>query len=182
MKRNLCFLFGLLILMAACGSRSNKENESDLETVANEDTGQVQEMRDYEYSSDISWNGATYHYRVERQADDSLAYVTDDMGTRYADNYIVLEITRNGQSFFKKTFRKKQFSDFLNDDFKKQAILEGMAFDRADETGLRFSVSVSYPMSDMYIPLLITIARDGTYQVQRDPVLDNVVETIDSIE
>ena len=182
MKKNFCFLFGLLMLMTACGDSANKVQESASNETEQEDTNQIQKMRDYKYDSDISWNGGTYHYCVERQVDDSLDFVTDDTGERYADNYIVLEVTKNGQDFFKHTFRKKQFTDFLTEDFKKHAILEGMAFDRADEQGLRFSVSISYPMSDMYIPLLITIARDGTYQIQRDPVLDNVVETIDSLE
>lgn len=182
MKKNFCFLFGLLMLMTACGDSANKAQESASNETEQEDTNQIQKMRDYKYDSDISWNGGTYHYCVERQVDDSLDFVTDDTGERYADNYIVLQVTKNGQAFFKHTFRKKQFTDFLTEDFKKHAILEGMAFDRADEQGLRFSVSISYPMSDMYIPLLITIARDGTYQIQRDPVLDNVVETIDSLE
>ena len=100
MKKNFCFLFGLLMLMTACGDSANKVQESASNETEQEDTNQIQKMRDYKYDSDISWNGGTYHYCVERQVDDSLDFVTDDTGERYADNYIVLEVTKNGQAFF----------------------------------------------------------------------------------
>lgn len=183
MKKNFCFLFCLLLFAAACGNKENQKSESDLGSENVADTAhEIQKMRDYEYGADVVWDGTTYHYHITRKVEDSLDVVTDDTGSRYADNYIVLEVQRSGQSFFKQTFRKQRFTEFLNDDFRKHAILEGMAFDRVDEQGLRFSVSVSYPMSDMYIPLLITVTKEGTYTVQRDPVLDNVVESIDSLE
>ena len=58
----------------------------------------------------------------------------------------------------------------------------GMAFDQEQEGNLRFAVSVSYPMSDLYIPLLITIRPDGSYVISKDLVLDNVVETLDTTD
>ena len=55
-----------------------------------------------------------------------------------------------------------------------------LAFDRVDENNLRFATSISYPASDIYIPLSITIAPDGSFSIKKDEILDIVSDT-DSI-
>ena len=89
--------------------------------------------------------------------------------------------TTNKRIFFNKVFTKNHFRSYMEKGFISHAILEGMAFDKADGNNLRFATSVSYPASDIYIPLSITISPDGSYQITKDEVLDTVVAT-DSTE
>ena len=99
----------------------------------------------------------------------------------YADNYIRLRVNREGKEIFNKAFTKNHFRNYMEKGFISHAILEGMAFDKVDGNNLRFAASVSYPASDIYIPLSITISPDGSYQITKDEVLDTVV-AIDSTE
>ena len=171
----------VLGVATACSPHADSSTPADMPQQEEEDVNAVQRMRDYRYADSVYWKGHTYVYEVVRCVDDSMSVVTDDDGRRYADNFIRLTISRAGKTFFNRRFTKKTFDAYLNADFKKNAILEGMAFDTALPEGLRFSTSVSYPLSDMCVPFTITVAVDGSMSIAREEVLDNVVESIDTL-
>lgn len=173
--KTLGFILAACFIAMAC--RNNEKTEttySDYEKP--ESSNEVQKMKDYHYSANVKAFGTTYRYDIVREANDTLPVIKDDTGQRYADNYIRLKINENNKEIFNKLFTKNTFRSYLDKDFIQHAILEGMAFDRVTSEGLRFSASISYPNSDIYIPLAITIAKDGSYHIVKDDVLDTMVE------
>lgn len=171
----------VLGLLAACKNGGQaSDSEKNGSTQSKDSVAAVQRMNKYHYADQVDWNGGKVTYQVDRQVCDSLPVVTDDMGVRYADNVITLTVKRGGQNIFHRTFYKSSFKEYMDHDFYSHAILEGMAFDKVKDGALRFAVSVSYPVSDLYIPLLITIRPDGSYDITKDEVLDNVVESLDT--
>ena len=182
MKLHTAIMCGLLLgLFSACGDEK-KAAGSDAETrIYSKDTASaVQKMNKYHYSDQIKWGSRSVTYQVDRHSVDSLPLVTDDAGTKYADNVITLTVNQGDRQLFQKTFYKRSFKEYMERDFYEHAILEGMAFDKVKDGNLCFAVGVSYPMSDLYIPLVITLRPDGSYDVAKDLVLDNVVETLDT--
>lgn len=163
------------LLLTACGQKE-KAATGYSEFEKPDTTSTVQQMKDYHYSAEVKNGTHTYAYDIVREMNDSLPTVRDDEGDQYADNYIRLRVNRDGKEYFNRMFTKQSFRNNLDADFITHAILEGMAFDRVTAEGLRFAVSVSYPASDLYIPLCLTIAPDGSYSVTRDEVLDTVME------
>lgn len=175
------WLAAALLAIAACTSKES-EQLSVYQEFQDDGTGdEIQRMKDYRYRDTVSWRGSRYVYEVVRRADDSLALVTDEDGRRYADNYIELTVSEGGRTLFSRRFTKQTFAAFLDAGFKKNAILEGMAFDSAQPDGLRFSASVSYPLSDMYMPFALTVSASGGLHIARDEVLDNVAEPTDTL-
>ena len=120
-------------------------------------------MQDYTQTREIEWNGSRLVSEIRRTADDSLAMVTDETGQKFVDN---------GSVFFKKTFTKEAFDQYLDNDYRKTGILEGLVFDRVDESSLRFAASVSHPQTDEYIPLIVTVSKAGKLGIERDTQLD----------
>lgn len=176
-------LAGSIILCHGCDTQTQPTSGGHYQEYEQPDTaGEIQEMRDYHYSARVECKNLQYAYDIVREVNDSLPVVTDENGERFADNYIRLRVNKNDRQIFNKVFTKASFSEFLNEDFKAHSILEGMAFDRVVDNGLRFAVSISYPLSDIYIPLLVTVSPEGSYQITKDEILDTIVEKSDSTE
>lgn len=172
----------LAVLLAACaGSADRAERGIKTEFDDADSVTEVQHMRDYHYRDTVRWNGRVYSYEIVRKAVDSLGIVTDENGERYADNYIHLTVTRDGKPYFSHRFVKHDFSAYLDAGFRTHAILDGMAFERVQAAGVRFAVGVSYPLSDMSMPFIVTVDGSGNYSIEKDEVLDNVVETLDTL-
>lgn len=130
-------------------------------------------MQGYKQSKEIDWQGSHLTCEIERTADDSLPMVKDDTGQKYVDNRITLRITRqDGSVFFKQTFTKATFSEKLDEDYRSTGVLEGLVFDKIDGDKLLFAASVSHPQTDEYIPLVVTVSRQGGIAVSRDLTLD----------
>lgn len=172
-----CVLLGL----GSCGGHTQQDCRNLEEYEKPDTTNAVQEMKDYHYSAEVRAGDVRYAYDIVREVNDSLPLVTGDEGARYADNYIRLRVNREGRQIFNHVFVKESFKDFLDRNFMKHAILEGMAFDRVDGSSLRFAASVCYPESDIYIPLTITLSPDGSYRITKDEILDTAA-TLDSAD
>mgnify|MGYP002071884714 FL=1 len=172
----------MLFIAGACTSKEEKQVEGYHEFQENGVAQEIHRMKDYRYSDTVRWKGRLYTYEVVRRADDSLAVVTDDDGNRYADNFVKLTLRCGEETVFAKRFTKATFASWLDASFKKNALFEGMAFDKTVPQGLRFSTSVSYPLSDMCMPFTVTISPSGEMHIARDEILDNVSERPDSID
>lgn len=168
---------GILLLLCSCHPKEQQTVSGYSEYEKPEQAQTVQKMKDYHYSAEVKIGQTRYTYDIVREVNDTLPVVTGDGNERYADNYIRLRVNREGKEIFNKAFTKNHFRGYMEKGFISHAILEGMAFDKADGNNLRFAVSVSYPSSDIYIPLSITIAPDGSYQVAKDEILDTIVTT-----
>ena len=168
-------IIGCLLLFCGC-QQKGQQTTGYAEYEQPDTTTAVQRMKDYHYSAEIKDGNTSYAYDIVREVNDSLPTVKGDDNERFADNYIRLRINREGKEIFNKVFTKHSFREQVEQKFLERAILDGMAFDCLTPEGLRFSASISYPSSDLYIPLLVTVHPNGTYGVAKDEILDNIVE------
>lgn len=168
---------GVLLSLVAC---SEKKKSTDIitqrvETVKPQGPERMQEYND---SRDVAWIGKQYKVNVHRQPGDSLPMVKDETGQKYVDNIISVSVMRaDGSKFYSHQFTKADFLQYLDDDYSKTGILEGLVFDKADGDWLEFAASVSHPHTDEYIPLVVRLSRMGQLTIQRDTQMDTTGDT-----
>lgn len=131
-------------------------------------------MQDYRQETDATWMGRSYHIVVHRTAVDSLPMVQDEIGQKYVDNRVTVTIRRpDGSEFFRRTFTKGAFLSYLDDDYRRNGILEAMIFEEVDDGCLQFAVSIAHPQSeDEFIPLEMKINAEGGLAIKRDGDID----------
>ena len=90
----------------------------------------------------------------------------------FVDNSIKVKITRdNGTTLFEKTFTKNDFASNLPAKYLKRSVLEGLVFDdvrTAEKKEITLAASVSYPMTDLYIPFVLVVTQDGRLSISKD--------------
>lgn len=168
---------GALLSLTSCGE---KKKSSDIITqrVEKVTPRAPERMQEYDDSRDIAWIGKQYKVNVHRHPADSLPMVKDETGQKFVDNVISIKVLRaDGSQFFARTFKKSDFLSYLDDDYIKTGILEGLVFDKAEGDFLEFAASVSHPNSDEYIPLVVRLSRMGQITIQRDTQMDTTGET-----
>ena len=141
----------------------------------------VQKVGDYVQTRKVEWLGAVYAVTVERTADTSLPLVEDESGNKFYDNTITVTIKRQDNStFFSRTFTKSAFASSLGTEGSKGVLL-GIVLDRAQASTLYFAASVGSPdkTSDEYVPLVMSIDRNGNVSIKRDSKLDTVSDDAD---
>jgi hypothetical protein len=168
----------LLALMAITACTGNKETTRNNDTRVlfgdSIDSHGIQRMQVSEVEQAIAFEGKEYNSFVRRVPDESLPYVKNSMGEVFVDNTITLRLTRGGGKIFSKTFTKQSFSSLVSEEFMQHAILEGMVFDKTTSQGFVYAVSVSYPQTDLYIPVSVTITPDGKMSMVRDERIEDI--------
>lgn len=165
------------LLSVAVGGCKEKKKTTDIITTKPkvEAPKPVQEIGDYDQDVSVDWGGSNYTVRMQRMADRSLPIVDDGLGNRYFDNQITVRVTRNdGSEFFARTFKKSDFSTYIDGSFDKNCALLGIVFDKVEDGVLRFAASVGSPdkASDEYIPLVLKISRSGSVSISKDTQFD----------
>jgi hypothetical protein len=172
----------VLTLLAACGGKKKSEDiiAPKVEKVKPKAPISMQEYTD---ERDVEWIGKTYHVAINRRPADSLSMVKDENGQKYIDNIFTIAVLRpDGSVFFTRSFTKKDLNSYLDDDFRKTGIFEGLVFDKVDGDWLVLAASVGHPQTDEYIPLVIRLSRMGKLVMKRDVQMDtNNVEKADSL-
>ena len=163
-----------LCLLAAC---KEKKPAQDTIIYSKQEVRKPQapiKMQEYRQETDAQWLGCNYHISLLRTASDSLPMVQDEIGQKYVDNTVALTITREDASvFFKRTFTKGAFASYVDDDYRKNGILEAMIFEEVDDGRLEFAVSIAHPQSeDEFIPLKLIIDADKGLTIKRDNDID----------
>ncbi len=173
----------VLTLLAACGGKKKSEDiiAPKVEKVKPKAPISMQEYTD---DRDVEWIGKTYHVAINRRPADSLSMVKDENGQKYVDNIFTVAVSRSdGSVFFSRSFTKKDLSSYLDDDFRKTGLFEGLVFDKVDGDWLVFAASVGHPQTDEYIPMVIRLSRMGNLVIKRDVQMDtNNVEKADSLD
>ena len=169
MKYLLLIIFACLLWN--CTGKKPSSNVSDEQTVfqidkVDEQTG-LQRMQSSQFSDVIEAGGKKYQLYIERSATDSLPHVKSEMGL-FADNRVVLNIKRNDQSnLYNKIFTKRDFASLLTESY-----LEGLVFDHekteSANGNIVLAASVSFPMTDLYVPFTIIITPSGKMSIERD--------------
>ena len=164
----------LMGILTGCGSNNKHSKEEtqrifQLESV-DENTG-LQRMQVSQIKQEISCKGKKFQLSVERAPDEQLPHVKSDMGL-FVDNRIKVKITReNGYTLFEKAFVKNDFASYLPAKYLNRSILEGLVFDdvRTEENKeITLAASVSYPMTDLYIPFVLVVSQDGKLSISKD--------------
>jgi len=166
-------LAGLTIVLASCGNKKKSEDIIAPKVVKVKPKSPVK-MQEYKDERDVTWvEGRKYHVVVMRQPCDSLPMVKDETGQQFVDNVFSMTVSRSdGSVFFKRTFTKKDFLSYIDEDYRKTGILEGVVFDKVDGDYLLFGASVGHPQTDEYIPLVVKLSRMGQLSVAQDTQLD----------
>ena len=170
------YLVAMLVVGVLTGCGNNKKEQKEetqrmfqLESV-DENSG-LQRMQVSRIQQEIACKGKTFQLSVERTPDDKLPQVKSDMGL-FMDNSIKVKIAReNGNVFFEKTFTKNDFAAYLSEKYLKRSVLEGLVFDdvrTSEKKEIILAASVSYPMTDLYIPFILTVSQDGKLSITKD--------------
>ncbi len=170
------FLIIFACLLWNCTGKKPSSNVSDEQTVfqidkVDEQTG-LQRMQSSQFSDVIEAGGKKYQLYIERSATDSLPHVKSEMGL-FADNRVVLSIKRNDQSnLYNKIFTKRDFASLLTESYLEKSVLEGLVFDHekteSANGNIVLAASVSFPMTDLYVPFTIIITPTGKMSIERD--------------
>ena len=173
--RKLLFAAGmtaLALVLAACSEKKKSDDIITQRVVEVKPSAPIK-MQEYNDSRDVEWIGKTYHITVHRQPSDSLPMVEDETGQKFVDNVFKVTVSRSdGSVFFNRTFTKPFFAQYVNEDFRKTGILEGIVFDKADGDWLVFGASVGHPQTDEYMPLVMRLSRMGNLEVKLDSQMD----------
>ena len=103
--------------------------------------------------------------------------VKDETGQEFVDNFFTLAVTRSdGSMFFSRKFTKAALTHYLDENYRKAGVFEGLVFDKVDGDNLVFAASVGLPQTDEYIPLVITLSRMGDLSIKRDTQMDTPPE------
>lgn len=178
MKQTLSMLLlaGMVVVLAACGGKK-KSNDIIAPRIVKVQPKEPIRMQPYLDERKVEWIGKTYFVTIGRQPSDSLPMVKDETGQKYVDNVFSLKVSRkDGSVFYTRTFTKKALTQYLDDDFNKTGVFEGMVFDKAEGDYLFFGASVGHPQSDEYIPLVFRLSRMGELTIKRDTQMDSVPE------
>jgi len=176
------YIIAALVMAFLAGCKSDKkDSQKEVERMfqiesTDENTG-LQRMQVSRVNQEFSCKGKKFRLLVERFPSDELPRVKSDMGL-FADNIIKVRITReNGGTLFEKTFTKKDFASHLSEKYLNRSVLEGLVFDdvRTDEKKeITFAASVSYPMTDLYVPFTLVVSQDGKLSISMDEDMGTV--------
>ena len=173
---SMLLLAGMIVMLAACGGKKKSEDIIAPRIVKAQPKDPIR-MQPYLDERKVEWIGKTYFVTVSRQPSDSLPMVKDETGQKFVDNVFHLTVSRqDGSVFFTRTFTKKALTQYLDDDFNKTGVFEGVVFDKAEGDYLFFGASVGHPQSDEYIPLIFRLSRMGELTIKRDTQMDSTPE------
>ncbi len=162
----------LLIVLAACGGKKKSEAIIAPKVEKIKPKAPIR-MQEYTDTREVDWIGKKYTVVVQRTPSDSLSMVKDEYGQKFVDNIFTLSVKRaDGSTFFSRTFTKNSVSEYLDDDYRKTGVFEGLVFDKTDGDWLIFGASVGHPQTDEYIPLVIRLSRMGELTIKRDVQMD----------
>ena len=169
-------LWLMLLMLTSCFSRSQQKDPDNyvVESIQPDVIStEIHQLQTIQATTQAEFKGKTYDMTVVRRADSTLPVVTDVQGLKYYDNTITLEVKTGGREFAHKIFNKNTFASYLEADFLKHAILEGLVFDKVTENGLQFAASVSYPESDLYVPFNITLLPNGNLSIDKADLMED---------
>lgn len=175
------------LLLACCISSCKKEVENkdiliDKPKVEKKQDNKPFHSTDYSQEYDISWLGNDYKVIMKRQMDKDLPTVKDENGLTYYDNRITIAIQRRDGSYvINKTFTKSDFQQYYRGNKPaEQGGLLGIVYDCIENDKVVFAGSIGSPerSSDMYLPVIIKVDRNGNYSIAVDTRMDNNPESL----
>ena len=152
----------------SCSNRTSNGQASSQDSVEQSNpVDEIVRLSSARQSGSISANGHNYTYTITGEPCDSLPIIIDDDGIRYADNLYTLTIKYDDAPFVTRGITKTDLSKYLTPEFQQKGILDGLIYDDRQQ-GLRFRALVSFPESDVHMPLIISISKEGQISFERD--------------
>lgn len=175
-KNSFTITLAALAIAASCAGNSGNSSEATQDAATKSENAEQAIDRNSEVTINdtIEWRGGTYYAEIRRYAaDDSTNIIKDETGNLYADNYVSLKITHNGDVFYENLFKKSTFRPYLPDEFYGTYRLNGIVFDKITDEGLQFAASVgNASQEDEYIPYNIVISPNGSVVITKSADLD----------
>ncbi|NCC10852.1 MAG: DUF4738 domain-containing protein [Bacteroidia bacterium] len=170
--KKLIFLFVAVAmgLVCACGGKGNGQTGYHHPEIVVKDSvsiSRVQSMPESKKENAVVFKGRSYSSLIHRQPDAELPRVSDESGDSFMDNKIIVRLSCDSKVVFNRTFTKTDFMSVVSPDFLRKAILEGVVFDRVSDEGFVYAASVSYPQTDLYVPIAIVISLDGKMRIEK---------------
>ena len=177
MNKPIYILLAVLLVWALGACSTKHPGERDDRRVLMQDSTDssgLLRMQTSRSEQTVKFGEKEYRSFILRSPSDSLPHVKSATGDNFLDNKITLKLTQGGKQVFHKTFTKQSFSSLISPEFLKNAILEGMVYDKTTSSGIVYAASVSYPQTDLYIPVSITISADGKMSMVKEEMMEEV--------
>ena len=164
----------LLALMAiACNSEKTPPSNERIVEDVNPQTGVIS-LRDYTLKDTITISGKLYKYTCTFEHVDTLPVFMNPQGLEYHESRVRIDIKREGESVFSKTFYKNNFRDNVPADFLKTSTLVGVNYNfmkrESDRSAFYFIITVGDPdetSDNMAYPLELKVATDGSFSIKK---------------
>lgn len=178
MKMKITSVLALLCMMAfvACSEKKQSTDIIATKPVAKAPAGPIK-MSEYERTENVEWGGETYKVTVKRSVIADAPLFTDVNGKKYYENRLSLVVRRpDGSEFVNRDFTKQSFSDIVDADYLQKSTALGLAFLDIRAGKMVFLASVGCPdeLSDDYVPISLTITRDGALSMKKSDDLGDV--------
>lgn len=175
MKKITYILLGATLYLAtSCSSSTNKEQENVRILMKDSvENNTPQKMPSTESKINFIHKGKEYTSLITRQPDEEQPFIKNQQGDMFVDNSITLYITNANKTIVNKRFTKKDFASLIENRFMKHAILESLIYNGTTSEGFVYIASVSYPQSDLYVPIKLTISPEGNIRMTKEELLEN---------
>lgn len=185
MKKKLYLIMTfVLALLTSCGGGSGSTGlfgRSEAQPSEEEAPKGPQSMQDSDITVPVQVGSREFQSNVVRRPDSSLPMVTNEQGQKFVDNRITLRLQEGSRQVVNREFTKADFAPFLDAEFQRNAILEGLVFDKVEGSIILYAASVAYPESDLYVPFQITVTTTGNISIAKSDVMDEYEATPDSL-
>ena len=164
------FVAAVVVLLVACKDKKSANSEiitTDYEVPQPQSPIAMAGKTD---TAAVEWvEGRRYMVKVTRAAVDSLPKVANAYGQQFIDNVVDIQVLRADSSvFFHRRFTKLSFANWLAGEYRKNGILEGVSFLRAEGDRLLFAAWINYPESgdDEAVDLQLSVSRLGEVKIE----------------
>lgn len=170
-------LASVLVTLASCGSKEAKK-ESQYEFIEGyENMATVNKMIERSFSGSTTVNGKKYTYSIEVRNADSLEHVFNSEGMEYIDNTARLIIRQDSATVLNHVFTKQSFASIVPKALYDKTGMSSLCYNKLKEDktdAMYFIASVGDPdeTADMFFPIEITVAADGTFTMAEATGLD----------
>lgn len=135
-------------------------------------------------SRSVVWMNRGYTVSTTRVPMPTLPMVSNDYGQKYVDNRVTVVVRRpDGSEFYNEVFTKSSFSTLLDADYKKNGLLAGIRFVKAEGQRLEFAVSIAHALliDSEEMVLKLTVDSQKNLKIDYDDQYD-IVPGDDDVE
>ena len=177
MRKFTYILLGLTFCLCAtssCSLQKNKEHENVRILMKDSvENSLPQKMPKSESKINLNYKGKAYVSIITRRPDERQALVKNQQGDTFIDNLITLHIKSDDKTIVNKEFVKTDFASLINARFMNNAILENLIYTETTTEGFVYVASISYPQSDLYVPIKLTVTPNGNIKMEKEELLDS---------